>query len=94
MVLDEHGDVMSKSKGNVISPEDMIAAYGADAVRCYILFMAPPDKELLWNEDGLAGLYKFLNRVWRAVYDLKREAGEDTLFNGGSKLNAADASRR
>ena len=52
MVLDEHGDVMSKSKGNVISPEDMIAAYGADAVRCYILFMAPPDKELLWNEDG------------------------------------------
>ena len=91
MVLDEHGDVMSKSKGNVISPEDMIAAYGADAVRCYILFMAPPDKELLWNEDGLAGLYKFLNRVWRAVYDLKREAGEDTLFNGGSKLNAADA---
>ena len=91
MVLDEHGDVMSKSKGNVISPEDMIAGYGADAVRAYILFMAPPDKELQWNEDGLAGMYKFLNRVWRAVYDLKREAGEDTLFNGGSKLNAADA---
>ena len=67
MVLDEHGDVMSKSKGNVISPEEMIAGYGCDAVRAYILFMAPPDKELLWNEDGLAGMHKFLNRVWRMV---------------------------
>ena len=80
MVLDANGDVMSKSKGNVIAPEDMIAEYGADAVRAYILFMAPPDKELLWNEDGLAGLYKFLNRVWRVVYDLVGDAGEETLF--------------
>ncbi|MBO4352960.1 MAG: leucine--tRNA ligase, partial [Eggerthellaceae bacterium] len=84
MVLDEHGDVMSKSKGNVIAPEDMIAAYGADAVRAYILFMAPPDKELLWNEDGLAGMYKFLNRVWRVVNDLVGKADEDTLFQPGA----------
>ena len=80
MVLDGNGDVMSKSKGNVIAPEDMIAEYGADAVRAYILFMAPPDKELLWNEDGLAGLYKFLNRAWRLVNDLAGRADEDTLF--------------
>lgn len=83
MVLDGKGEVMSKSKGNVIAPEDMIASYGADAVRAYILFMAPPDKELLWNEDGLAGLFKFLNRAWRQVFDLVGSAGEDTLFAGG-----------
>ena len=93
MVLDEHGDVMSKSKGNVISPEDMIAGYGADAVRAYILFMAPPDKELQWNEDGLAGMYKFLNRVWRMVGDLAGVAGEETLFREGGKLSAAEAAK-
>ena len=91
MVLDEYGDVMSKSKGNVISPEDMIAGYGADAVRAYILFMAPPDKELQWNEDGLAGMYKFLNRVWRMVGDLAGKAGEDTLYQADCKKNADDA---
>ena len=95
MVLDEHGDVMSKSKGNVIAPEDMIASYGADAVRAYILFMAPPDKELLWNEDGLAGLSKFLNRAWRIVFDLKREGGDDSLFQAdpGKGAPRPDAAR-
>ena len=83
MVLDENGDVMSKSKGNVISPEEMIAGYGADAVRAYILFMAPPDKELQWNEDGLAGIYKFMNRLWRQVNDLAGKADDETLFAGG-----------
>lgn len=87
MVLDEHGDVMSKSKGNVISPEDMIAGYGADAVRAYILFMAPPDKELQWNEDGLAGIYKFMNRGWRMVNDLVGAADDETLFQPGATEN-------
>ena len=89
MVLDENGEVMSKSKGNVISPEDMIAGYGADAVRAYILFMAPPDKELQWNEDGLAGMYKFLNRAWRMVNDLAGKAGEETSFQAGAKTEEA-----
>ena len=62
MVKDEHGETMSKSKGNVVAPEDMIVEYGADAIRAYILFMAPPDKDLLWDETGLAGIYKFLCR--------------------------------
>ncbi len=87
MVLDEHGEVMSKSKGNVISPEDMIAGYGADAVRAYILFMAPPDKELQWNEDGLAGMYKFLNRVWRMVADLMGDADAETFFHDGASAD-------
>ena len=82
MVKDEHGETMSKSKGNVIAPEDMIAEYGADAVRAYILFMAPPDKDLLWDEGGLAGIYKFMNRAWRIVCDLAGAADEDTLFAG------------
>ncbi|MEF9841287.1 MAG: leucine--tRNA ligase [Raoultibacter sp.] len=78
-----NGETMSKSKGNVVAPEDMIVEYGADAVRTYILFMAPPDKDLEWEEDGLAGIYRFLNRVWRMVNDLVGEAGEETLFQSG-----------
>lgn len=90
MVLDENGEVMSKSKGNVVSPEEMIAVYGADAVRAAVLFMGPPDKEKLWNEDGLAGMYKFLNRLWRQVYDLVGAAGEDTLYQAASKKSAKE----
>lgn len=90
MVLDENGEVMSKSKGNVVSPEEMIAVYGADAVRAAVLFMGPPDKEKLWNEDGLAGMYKFLNRLWRQVYDLVGEADEDTLYQAAGKKSAKE----
>ena len=81
MVLDAHGEVMSKSKGNVVSPEEMIKTYGADAVRAAMLFMGPPDKEKIWNEDGLAGMSKFLNRVWRIVHDLVGRAGDETLYD-------------
>ncbi len=84
MVKDEHGDTMSKSKGNVVSPVEMMEAYGADAVRTYILFMAPPEKDLDWNEAGLGGIHRFLNRVWRAVHDLVGKAGEETLYQEGS----------
>ena len=89
MVLDSKGEVMSKSKGNVVSPEDMIAEYGADAVRATMLFMGPPDKEKLWNEDGLAGMYKFLNRLWRIVYDLVGKAEDKTLFDPAAAEEAA-----
>jgi leucyl-tRNA synthetase len=59
------GAKMSKSKGNVISPDEMIARYGADATRMYALFAAPPDRDLDWQEDGVAGVSRFLARVWR-----------------------------
>jgi leucyl-tRNA synthetase len=59
------GSKMSKSKGNVVSPDDMIARYGADAARTYSLFAAPPDRDLDWQEDGVAGVSRFLARVWR-----------------------------
>jgi len=91
MVLDANGEVMSKSKGNVVSPEDMIAEYGADAVRATMLFMGPPDKEKLWNEDGLAGMYKFLNRLWRIVADLVGKADDKTLYDPAAAADGAHA---
>jgi len=61
------GAKMSKSKGNVVSPDEMIARYGADAARAYSLFAAPPDRDLDWQEDGVAGVSRFLARVYRLV---------------------------
>jgi leucyl-tRNA synthetase len=63
----KNGAKMSKSKGNVVSPDDMIARYGADATRMYSLFAAPPDRDLDWQEDGVAGISRFLARVYRLV---------------------------
>ena len=61
------GAKMSKSKGNVVSPDEMVARYGADSTRMYALFAAPPDRDLDWQEDGVAGVSRFLARVWRLV---------------------------
>jgi leucyl-tRNA synthetase len=71
------GAKMSKSKGNVVSPDDMVGRYGADATRMYALFAAPPDRDLDWQEDGVAGVSRFLGRVYRLVMKyapLAREA--------------------
>jgi leucyl-tRNA synthetase len=59
------GAKMSKSKGNVVSPDDMILRYGADATRMYALFAAPPDRDLEWQEEGVAGISRFLSKVYR-----------------------------
>jgi leucyl-tRNA synthetase len=61
------GAKMSKSRGNVVSPDDMVARYGADASRMYALFAAPPDRDMDWQEDGVAGVSRFLARVYRLV---------------------------
>jgi leucyl-tRNA synthetase len=66
MVLKD-GAVMSKSKGNVVDPDDMIGRYGADALRLYVMFVAPPEKEIEWTDAGLEGSARFLARVWRLV---------------------------
>jgi leucyl-tRNA synthetase len=65
------GAKMSKSKGNIVDPEDMIKRYGADTTRLFSLFAAPPEKDLEWQEEGVEGGYRFLHRVWRLVYELK-----------------------
>ncbi len=69
MVLKD-GQVMSKSKGNVVDPDEMIAKFGADALRLYVMFVAPPEKEVEWTDTGLEGSYRFLTRVWRFVEPL------------------------
>jgi len=70
MVLKD-GEVMSKSKGNIVDPDSIITKYGADALRIFILFAAPPETELEWDDRGLEGAFKFLNRVWRIQDSLK-----------------------
>jgi len=70
MVLKD-GEVMSKSKGNIVDPDSMIKRYGADALRLFILFAAPPETELEWDDRGLEGAFKFLSRVWRIQENLK-----------------------
>jgi leucyl-tRNA synthetase len=79
------GATMSKSKGNVVAPEDMVAKYGADALRAYILFMAPPDKDLDWSYEGLEGMWRFLSRAWRLVDEIAEEtaAGCGVAAAGG-----------
>ena len=69
MVLKD-GSKMSKSVGNVVSPEEIIEKYGADTARLFILFAAPPEKELEWSDTGVEGSYRFLNRVYRLVTEL------------------------
>jgi leucyl-tRNA synthetase len=66
MVLKD-GAVMSKSKGNVVDPDTMREKYGADALRLYVMFVAPPEKEVEWTDSGLEGSFRFLARVWRAA---------------------------
>jgi leucyl-tRNA synthetase len=63
------GVKMSKSKGNVVDPDDLIDRYGADTARLFSLFAAPPEKDLDWNEKGVEGMYRFLNRLWNICYD-------------------------
>ena len=64
---------MSKSLGNVVGPAEIIEKYGADTARLFILFAAPPDRELDWSDEGVEGSFRFLNRIWRLVYDFKEK---------------------
>jgi leucyl-tRNA synthetase len=85
------GAKMSKSKGNVVSPDDMVARYGADATRMYALFAAPPDRDLDWQEDGVAGVSRFLGRVWRLVNKYAPEARQAASPQHSSKTQKGEA---
>lgn len=78
MVLKD-GAKMSKSKGNVISPDEMIEKYGADTVRLFILFAAPPERDLDWTDTGVEGSFRFLNRVWRLVDSYVEQGTQSTV---------------
>jgi leucyl-tRNA synthetase len=94
MVLKD-GQVMSKSKGNVVDPDDMIQKYGADALRLYVMFVAPPEKEIEWTDAGLEGSFRFLARVWRLVDQLSETiAGEGIPGPGELELNDAERALR
>ena len=78
MVLKD-GEVMSKSRGNIVDPDAIIQEYGADTLRLFILFAAPPETELEWDDRGIEGASKFLNRVWRIQDNLKEKAGPQLI---------------
>jgi leucyl-tRNA synthetase len=91
MVL-KNGEVMSKSKGNVVDPDDMIQKYGADATRLYVMFVAPPEKEIEWTDAGLEGSFRFLSRVWRLVDQVSEMIGGDGI-PAPDGLELSDAER-
>lgn len=87
MILGENNEKMSKSRGNVVNPDDVVEQYGADTLRTYEMFMGPLDASIAWNEDGLEGSRKFLDRVWRLIIDEDGKVRDRiTTFNDG-KLN-------
>ncbi|HUO71553.1 MAG TPA: leucine--tRNA ligase [Solirubrobacteraceae bacterium] len=77
MILGPDGQKMSKSRGNVISPMPIVERYGADAARCYILFIGPPDQDAAWSETSLAGVHRFLARLWRLADELAAQRAPD-----------------
>ena len=86
---------MSKSKGNVVDPDDMIQKFGADALRLYVMFVAPPEKEIEWTDAGLEGSFRFLARVWRLVDQLSETiGGEGIPAPDGLELNDAERALR
>jgi leucyl-tRNA synthetase len=95
MVLKD-GAVMSKSKGNVVDPDSMTEKYGSDALRLYVMFVAPPEKEVEWSDKGLEGSFRFLARVWRAADQWRGDAlvsGQGSIDHG-SLTDAERALRR
>lgn len=78
-MVQKGGVAMSKSRGNVVSPEDLVSTYGADTARLFIIFAAPPEQSLEWSDEGVAGVHRFLKRLWRIAAEqlaLPREDGD------------------
>jgi len=95
MVLKD-GNVMSKSKGNVVDPDTMIEKFGSDALRLYVMFVAPPEKEVEWTDTGLEGSFRFLARVWRAAdqWQAAAAAADEAAIEHGALTIAERSLRR
>src|SRR5207249_3924952 len=87
------GSKMSKSKGNVMGPDEIVDEYGADAVRLYILFMGPADQDMEWTDAGIEGMVRFVRRLWRVVNAVAERAQADAEAQTGGKAAAAAAGR-
>jgi leucyl-tRNA synthetase len=88
MVLKD-GAKMAKSKGNVVDPDEMIKQYGTDTTRLFLLFAAPPEKDLEWSDQGVAGAARFLNRLWALVHSLLPDIQKVPAYQGpGTELAA------
>ncbi|MRI84990.1 leucine--tRNA ligase [Aerococcaceae bacterium WS4759] len=81
MILGENNEKMSKSKGNVVNPDDVVNQYGADTLRVYEMFMGPLDASIAWSENGLEGSRRFLDRVWRLLVDEEKHTVKETVQN-------------
>jgi len=88
------GAKMSKSKGNVVSPDDMVARFGADSTRMYSLFATSPDRELDWQEAGVEGVHRFLSRAYRFVMRNAGAAGKTSSGNGGGSVSSSELSAK
>jgi leucyl-tRNA synthetase len=93
MVLKD-GAVMSKSKGNVVDPDTMLQKFGADALRLYVMFVAPPEKEVEWTDAGLEGSFRFLARLWRMVDHWVPVVAHRQVPPGAATLSAAERALR
>ena len=74
MILGENNEKMSKSRGNVVNPDEVVGEYGADALRLYEMFMGPLESVKPWSMDGVSGVRGFLDRAWRMIIDDRAEA--------------------
>ena len=90
----KNGAKMSKSLGNVVSPEEIVGKYGADTARLFILFAAPPERELDWSDKGVEGSYRFLNRVWRIVAAYENVLAKKVTQYDTNKLSEEDKELR